>query len=473
MIKEAVASQFELWHSCPAAAEYRQECAHRLDQLGNVYVQGGEFEKAVIQFRKSLELLTGSSNVVPSDALRLRKLQAGTCHNLGLSLSNLREFEAAITELEFSLELHRELVAQSSRINYRVDLARVMSTLGVAYRSLERFELATASFEESIAVLTEIENIYPSLTEPLSLLATAHHGLAGVHYDLRDYEKSLAEGETALAFSDGALARSPAEVKYRRRASEINAMLGAICERLQRSGDAEMYYLEGLALAEELFHSDNQFPHRQQVVRLRKALGNFQFQQHKFDETRELLAVAIKLIAELNDPRERKRIAFDEVGCHQILGWSLMFSGQLEAAAGHWQRVIEATESHPIVLQGEDMGRSARAFRALCVARTEPSESLNLVESLANNPDLVASQIYNLACAAAMASQHLELHADKQSAQKKAFELLERSVNAGMFSDAVALNRLKGNPSFNTLFDHEEFKRIEDLIASSLEESGE
>lgn len=473
LIKKAVASQFKLLEQEPDNAEYRQEYAQRLDQLGNVYVQGGEFGKAVSQFRKSLKLLAEDPGVVPSDALWLCKLQAGTYHNLGLSLSNLGEYDAAAKQLEYSRQLHRELVEQSSRINYRVDLGRVLSTLGGAYRSLRRFELAESSFADSIGILTEIESMYPSLAEPASLIAAAHHGLAGVHYDLRDYEKALAECETALTFNEKALDMSPAEVRYRRTDSEINAMMGAVCERLNRPGDAEKHYSNSLAQARELFDGDNQFPHRQQLVRLLKALGNLKFQQHDFKATKEFLGQAIGLIDELKDSPDRQRIVFDEVGCHQIFGWSLMFSGQLEAAAGHWQSVIDATELHPIVLQGEDMGQSARAFRALCIARTKPSESVDIVEMLAKNSALVPSQIYNLSCAAAMASQYLDSEADVRSAEQKALALLERSVKAGMFADRGALQRLKGNPSFKTLFDHDEFKRIETLIASSLDEEGE
>ncbi len=474
LIEAAAAIELQLTRVFPEVADYKVEYARRLNQLGDVFSQAGDWPAAEKQFRESLQLVDGIAIVKGVDDVGLNKLRAGTLHNLGLALWQSGRFTEARQPLESSLERHREIVRQSSRITYRVDMGRVLATLGAVHRELKDGDSAQASFDEAIAVLTEITTAWPSLAEPLYLISAAHKGLAGVQYDQGRFEDSLVNCVTARSFVDASLNKSPGEVKYQENLAEICAFQGAILEKLKRPDEAERCYREGLKIAEKLFNADPQIVHRERSIRLLKLVGALRFQQRQLVETLELMHRALDLIEELQETPARHNLVFDEVGCNQFLGWCLIYSGKLEEGARHWRRIIKLTEDKPIILQGENTLQSARVYLAICIARTDPIQSLNDVEALAVKSDLLPVQVYSLSCAAAMASQYLNTHEssdEKQAAGQTALELLERSFEEGYFSNAATLKSLKGNPSFKGLFDHDEFKRIEKLIALSLDES--
>ncbi len=470
MIQSAVAAEFALLEAMPKSSEYRQEYANRLDQLGNVLVQSGDYQEAEKQFRKALEQTEGIADVGTQESLELRKLRAGAYHDLGLALNFQKKFEEAKTNLEISLQMHREVAEHSSKINHQLDLGRVLSTLGAAYRGLNELELAKANFNESVKLMKDFAAAYPSQIEPVSLIAISYTGLAGVDFDSGEYKDALSECEKAHSLFVSAMEKSPGEIKYQLASVETLAFQGAICEKMKRRDEAEGLYRESLVEAEKLLAADDRFRHRRQVIVLLKQIGSLCFQKNNFKEARELLGRALPLIEELGEGSARKSVVYDEVGCHQILGWCLMFTGQLEDAAEHWQRIVDLTDGQPIILQGEDTLQSARVYRALCIARQKPRQAMNDVQALARQEALVPSQIYNLSCAAAMASQYLEDESnggEQKTAQQTAFELLERSYLAGKFKNAAELQALRGNPCFKTLLNHDEFKRIEQRIASS------
>jgi tetratricopeptide (TPR) repeat protein len=245
-------------------------------------------------------------------------------------------------------------------------------------------------------------------------------------------------------------------------------MLDANLRAQQKQPDLAMeQYLKCLQASEDLFEMAPQLTFRKRLVTILNMLGSKLHDQGKFQESDAYIHRALEFIVDTDGPVERKKLAFEEVGCNQLLGWNRMHSGDLEGSTKHWDRIIELTRDAPVVWDKQDVRVGAMIYRALSIARTSPAESIREAESLSAVKGLSSLQIYNLSCTSAMASKYLDSGNGREQAEEQALAQLESAVEAGFFRRPKQLESLLANPGFSMLKGNPAFKRIEQTILAS------
>ncbi|CAF0898807.1 unnamed protein product [Didymodactylos carnosus] len=150
------------------------------NNLGRVYDNKGDYEKALKSYEKSLEIKLIS---LPPNHPSI----ATTYNNIGLVYDNQGDYEKALKSYEKSLEI--KLI---SLLPNHPDIARTYNNIGSVYDSQGDYEKALKSYEKSL----EIELI--SLPPNHPSIATTYNNIGLVYDNKGDYEKALKSYEKSL-----------------------------------------------------------------------------------------------------------------------------------------------------------------------------------------------------------------------------------------------------------------------------------
>jgi CHAT domain-containing protein/tetratricopeptide (TPR) repeat protein len=172
---------------------------------------------------------------------------AGTLHNLGTALSDLRRLEAAVEAYEEALAIRRRLAQQQPEV-YEPDLATTLNGLGTALSDLRRLEAAVEAYEEALAIRRRLAQQQPEVYEPD--LATTLNGLGTALSDLRRLEAAVEAYQQALAIYRQ-LAQQQPEVYEPDLATTLNN-LGTALWGLRRLEAAVEAYQQALAIYRQL-----------------------------------------------------------------------------------------------------------------------------------------------------------------------------------------------------------------------------
>lgn len=173
---------------------------------------------------------------------------------LGISLSNICEFEEAEDSYVRALELYKIMLNETQV--YQADLASVRNNMGILFSERNQFEKAKVQFLESIELNQKIWKS-DSLKESINL-AWAIRNLGNFFYTYNQYTDAEVNFLDALNFCK--LRENQNSDTYAQINLEINNDLGLLYSSISEYTKAENFYLDGLGMAVSLSELDsNQF----------------------------------------------------------------------------------------------------------------------------------------------------------------------------------------------------------------------
>jgi CHAT domain-containing protein len=120
----------------------RQSEGRTLNGLGGAYGETGQYQKAIGYYEQALAI---------SREIKDRRMEATPLYNLGWIYGNLGEYEKAISYYEQAIAIARE-------VKDRVEEGKPLSGLGDAYRDLRQFDKAIGYYKNALFIFREIKD---------------------------------------------------------------------------------------------------------------------------------------------------------------------------------------------------------------------------------------------------------------------------------------------------------------------------
>jgi len=217
--------QKKLYFGGQAFADYqqtgdRQGGATSLNNLGLIYNNLAEYERAIDFYRQSLTIAREIGD---------RQGEATSLNNLGNAYNNLAEYEEAIDFYRPSLVIARETGDRQSE-------AVSLGNLGNAYNNLEEYERAIDFYRQSLVIAREIGD-RQSEAASLNNLGNAYNNLAEYEQAIDFYQQSLV------------IAR---EIDDRQSEATFINNLGKVYALLEEDSKAKDFYKQSLVIAREI-----------------------------------------------------------------------------------------------------------------------------------------------------------------------------------------------------------------------------
>jgi serine/threonine-protein kinase len=199
LYQQAIKDQQALLNLKPDSAENRIKLARYLNNLGilEAKTDPGAAER---DFRKILDLIEGLSQ--PQRALPGARWQvARTSNNLGSIIYNKEPASKSAEQLIIQArdELRQLAVEFPAILQYRRELASILTNLGRLARDRELTELASEAFNQAAGVLGLLAERYPQVPDYRQNLAIAHFQLSLLKYGA---DPAGAEADLAAVVND-------------------------------------------------------------------------------------------------------------------------------------------------------------------------------------------------------------------------------------------------------------------------------
>lgn len=156
-----------------------------LNYIGKCYLNLGQYIGAKVYFETVLEIKKNNKASVQSTVARVLSDQsiADTLNNLGMVLTHLGEYEKALSYLEDSLVIYRNLPTKSY-------IAPLMSNISAINHSLGRYKKAIYHLEEALRIARKFED-FQGVSSCLNGLGTIYHSYGRYEKALTYYNKAL------------------------------------------------------------------------------------------------------------------------------------------------------------------------------------------------------------------------------------------------------------------------------------------
>ncbi len=193
--------------------------ANSLLGLGNVFKEWGQYDKAVQYYEKSLAM---------SRELKDKNGEGTTLNNLGIVFKNWGQYDKALESYEKSLAIARELKDRQTEGYNLIRLGNVFSDWGQYAKALE-------SYEKSLAVFRELKD---KKGEGASLL-----GLGGQHHYLGQFAKAKEYYEQSLIIVR--------DLRDKKEEGGVLNNLGLVFKDWGKYDEALEYYEKSVAISRE------------------------------------------------------------------------------------------------------------------------------------------------------------------------------------------------------------------------------
>jgi eukaryotic-like serine/threonine-protein kinase len=233
-------------------AESRAIRAEGSGQVGIMRYRLGELKQAETAYADALALEKQLAADFPTRP-EFRK-QLGRCHsNLGLLFSEtgrLIEAEAAYGE---AVAIQKQLAADfPTQPEFRHGLAMSYNNLGILLNTTGRQEEAETAWGEALALRKQLAADFPARPEFRRKLAGSHHNLGNLLMTTGRLKPAETAYADALALRKQLAADFPARPEFRQELATSHNNLGFLLRATGRLGEAEAAYAEALAIQKQL-----------------------------------------------------------------------------------------------------------------------------------------------------------------------------------------------------------------------------
>ncbi|CAF1626803.1 unnamed protein product [Adineta ricciae] len=211
------------------------------NQLGNIKRQKGQYEEAIILFRKSLELCLMSSSPNYPDV-------AGSYNNIGAAYSDMGDYPKALSSHQQALKIREQSLPPN-----HPDVASSYNNIGAAYSDMGDYPKALSSHQQ--ALKTQLQSLPPNHPD----VAGSYNNIGAAYSDMGDYPKALSSYEQALKIREQSLPPNHPDV-----ASSYNN-IGNAYSHIGDQRTAVLFYTNAVQIAQEVLPSTH--PHLQMFKR--------------------------------------------------------------------------------------------------------------------------------------------------------------------------------------------------------------
>jgi CHAT domain-containing protein/tetratricopeptide (TPR) repeat protein len=282
---------------------------------------------------------------------------AWSLSSIGVAYYRLSRYEKAIEYTEQALAIHREVKSRAGE-------AQALNNLGLDYDNLSRYEQAIRYYEQATAIYREVKD--------RTGLGGAFNNLGNAYDALGRYEKAIEYYEQATAILRVVKARTSEGVALNN--------LGIAYKNLGRYEKAIEYYEQALAISREVKDRTNE-------GRTLNNLGTAYAKLGRYEKAIESYEQALAISREVKNRTSEGRgldnlgIAYEKLGRYE------------KAISYSEQALVIRREVKDRTGEAESLNNLARAERSqgnLLVARTHIEEGLKISESMRS--DLLSPQ---------------------------------------------------------------------------------
>ena len=198
--------------------------AHYLNQLGLVYMDMGEYSKALSSCERTLEI---DKVALPPNHPDL----ASSYNNIGLVYDNMGEYSKALSSCERSLEIMKVALPPN-----HPNLSTSYNNIGSMYHQMGEFSKALSTYERSL----EIRKV--ALPDNHPDLATSYNNIGFVYDNMGAYSKALSSYERSLEIYKVALPPNHPDL-----ATSYNN-IGEVYRNMGEYSKALLYYEQSLEI---------------------------------------------------------------------------------------------------------------------------------------------------------------------------------------------------------------------------------
>jgi tetratricopeptide (TPR) repeat protein/predicted Ser/Thr protein kinase len=335
------------YHAAFAAAraddpEGRHGRAGGFFRVGEIRLYLGELPEAETAFREAIALQKELADEFPARQ-DIRRELGQSYHQLGMLLGPAdRGKEAEEAERE-SIAVSRQLVAESTLPQYRVDLAKSESSLGTYFLKELQFEEAEKHFREALAIAQQLVHEFPDV-------ADYHHDLFHTYYDLGLLLSNSSRSEEAekcckevMALAQELIPRFRSRPELRQDLGDIYMFLAVLLQSTPRRDEAEKAWRQARSIFKEI---SAEFParpfFRHKLAGCDNNLGMLLVNTNRLEEAEEVwsetLALFKQLCAEIQTrPDFRMHMAMSYANLALVLDRTHRKKEAEEA----WQKAVE------------------------------------------------------------------------------------------------------------------------------------
>ncbi len=281
----------------------RSGVAVSLLQIGIIHHHRGEYDKAMTQYEESLEIEEEIGN---------RSGAAKSLHGIGNIHFVWNEYDKALNRYNESLRIFEE-------IGKRSDMAGVIHQIGIIHDKRGELDKALNRYEESLKIKEEIGD--------RSGVASSFHQIGMIHQERGEYDKALARYEESLKITEeignrSGVAHSLHQIgnihylrdEYYKALDRYEESLKIEEEIGDRAGVANSLHQIGmlhqnrgeydmaLARYEESLKIEEEIGDRTGMAGSQTNIGQLLFEQGKYAQSFQYSLIALSILAELKSP---------------------------------------------------------------------------------------------------------------------------------------------------------------------------
>ena len=506
--KKALERQRKLSELYPENADYQNDLAATLVNLGSLLIETGEHSTArrnLEQARNIQRKLADSS----ANNLEYQRNLSATCNNLGRLLIDTGELELARLHIEQARDLQQQIVHDCpGDLNYRHDLAISHCNLGILLRKLGEVQAAQASYNQALAIQRKVVDQYPTAAECRGYLGRIHYNRGDLLQETQEHDAAEAEYLQAINIHEKLIDQFPGDPEYRMDLAKCLVNLGSLKRAREDLKESQHAFERALELQQKLANQFTNVPEYQvdlatihnNLAGLNLIAGGVAAAQSEFELARGILETVVKRFPKI--PEYQRNLAGTE--CN--LGGLFRDQGKLAAALAKYNAAIERLSSGKLaeiretttltLLRNSHFGRAAvhremglhaeaAADWEQCMALTplerqselrleradawmrsgRYSESIAEVEELIrlgmtnskSAPHWSTNNWYHFACLYSIASGKSEEFKSKYA--EKAVDLLRYVMKTG-FKSAADRSHMAHDTDLDPLRDRDDFKEL-------------
>ena len=247
-----LALQEDLFREDGGTSSSRSDLARIHHNLGWLDSKTGRADDALAHYRKAWDLREALAREAPNEEWR-RTALAQTGNNLGWMLSSLRRRDEARRYLVQARDILEDMAArQPTYVSYRADLALTCEALA----SLEEGDDTLAPLQRAVDLRDALAREAPSIVSSQASLATSLMLLGNVHRIAKRFDLALAAQERAVAVLEPVIRNDPEAGNYRQNLASCLNHLGLTLVDANRPAEALSIYGRSLDLLAPVLRLD-------------------------------------------------------------------------------------------------------------------------------------------------------------------------------------------------------------------------
>jgi serine/threonine-protein kinase len=447
------------------------ELAANYFRVGYILAELGRQPEAQVAYEKAAVLYAQLSAAHPDVPAHQDGL-ANTYNNLGNLQSATRQPAAARKAYERARDLGEQLSAAHPQVlDYQNNLASTYNNLGILQRATGQPAAARKAFERARKVWEQLRAAHPDVPDYQDGLAATYTNLGILQRDTGQLAAARKSFEQAREVFEQLSAAHPEVPDYQNGLAGTYNNLGVLQRDTGQPAAAQKAYERARDLREQLCAAHPEVPAYQNE--LASTYGNLGVLQHETGRPQDALAWYAKAFALLQAVRQREPHNPTARECLRNSHWgrarSLTALGRYREALADWDRALELDDG-PNRL-------AIRLGRALALAHAgQHDRAMAEVQDLAPGKALTPTDLYNLACAAALAADSARQDGrlspptrEKLAEQNalRAVELLKQAHAAGFFKDPANAELLQTDKDLDPLRARADFQQLATAVGKT------